>query len=117
MVDSVIVVTLLAVVAALSFMFRRSTTQVVSRDWVDSVAKYVIATFLGTYGSIVVAALLVLPLLLYGRLAHSQIAEEIFSAAVDRPYFPLQSIVAFAAGFTLAIRLRQGNPCGFGFGL
>ena len=37
-------------------------------------------------------------------------AEEVPSAAVDRPYFPLQSAVAFVVGFVVAIRLRQGKP-------
>jgi hypothetical protein len=111
MVDSVVAVTVLAVFAGLFLMFRRESGPAVwRRDRADSIAKYVIATFLGTYGSVAAATLLVLPILLYGRLAHSQTAEEIFSAAVDRPYFPLQSVVAFAVGFAVAVRLRLGKP-------
>jgi hypothetical protein len=91
-------------------MFRRKSGRVRTGHWADVVAKYVIATFLGTYASVGGAGLLVLPVLLYGRLVHSQTAEEILSAAVDRPYFPLQSLVAFAVGFAVAVRLRHGKP-------
>ena len=110
MLDSVIAVTLLAVVAGIFLMLRESGSAAWSGARGDSIAKYVIATFLGTYGSVVGATLLVLPILLYGRLAHSQTAEEVVSAAVDRPYFLLQSVVAFAVGFAVAVRLRQGKP-------
>jgi hypothetical protein len=110
MVDSVEAVTLLAVVAGLFLMFRRAGFAASSGERAVSIAKYVIATFLGTYGSVAAATILVLPILLYGRFAHSQAAEEILSAAVDRPYFPLQSVVAFAVGFGVAARLRQGKP-------
>jgi hypothetical protein len=79
-------------------------------DKSGSIAKYLIASFLGTYGSVAAATLLILPIFLYGRFAHSQTVEEILSAAVDRPYFPLQSVVAFAMGFALALRMRQGKP-------
>jgi hypothetical protein len=111
MVDSVVVVTLLAVLGGVFLLFRREAG---AESWkgerVVSVAMYFLATFLGTYGSVVLATILVLPILTYGRLAHSATALDILSAAVDRPYFPLQSAVAFAVGFALALRLKQGKP-------
>jgi len=111
MVDTVVVVTLLAVGAGLFVMDRREPGPAARKgDRAGSIAKYVIAAFLGTYGSLASATLLVSPILLYGRLAHSQTAEAVFSAAVDRPYFPLQSVVAFAVGFAVAVWLRQGKP-------
>lgn len=111
MVDSVVAMTVLAIIGGLSLMFRLESGRVGrAGHWADVVAKYVIATFLGTYASVGTAGLLVLPMLLFGRLAHSQTAEQIFSAAVDRPYFPLQSVVAFVVGFAVAVRLRQGGP-------
>jgi hypothetical protein len=110
-VDSVVAVTVLGVIAGLFLMFRRESGSAACRpDKADSIAKYVIATFLGTYGSVATATILILPVLLYARLAHTQAAQEIFSAAVDRPYFPLQSVVAFAVGFGVSARLRQGKP-------
>ncbi len=111
MADSVVVVTLLAVVAGLFLMLlRKSGLAAWKRNRAVSIAQYVIATFLGTYGSVAAAALLVLPVLLFARLAHSQTAVNILSAAVDRPYFPLQSVVALAVGFAVAVRFRQGKP-------
>ena len=111
MVDSIVVVTLLAALAGIFLLFRREAgTATWKGGRVVSVATYFVATFLGTYGSVAVAAILVLPILLYGRLAHSATVMDILSAAVDRPYFPLQSAVAFAVGFALAFRLRQGKP-------
>jgi hypothetical protein len=111
MVDSVVVVTLLAVLAGVFLLFRReSRAEAWGGGRVVSIATYFVASFLGTYGSVALATLLVLPILLYARLAHSATAMDILSAAVDRPYFPLQSAVAFAVGFALAVRLRQGKP-------
>lgn len=111
MADSVVVVTLLAVVAGLFLMLpSKSGLAGRKRNGAVSIATYVVATFLGTYGSVAAAALLVLPVLLYARLAHSQTAVDILSAAVDRPYFPLQSAVALAVGFGMAVRFRQGKP-------
>lgn len=111
MADTIVAVTFLAVTAGLFLILRRGSDPAARRrDRADAVAKYVIATFLGTYGSVAAAALLVSPILVYGRLAHNQTTEEIFSVAVDRPYFPLQSIVAFAIGFALAVWLRRGKP-------
>jgi hypothetical protein len=111
MIDSVAVVTLLAVVAGVLLLLRRRSASASGRNGrAVSIATYLVASFLGTYGSVAVAIVLVLPLLLYGRLAHSATAIAILSAAVDRPYFPLQSAVAFTVGFALAVRLRQGKP-------
>ena len=111
MVDSVVVVTLLGVLAGVFLLFRREAGRA---SWKDergiSVAMYFVATFLGSYGSVALATILVLPILLYGRLAHSATSMDILSAAVDRPYFPLQSAVAFAVGFALALRLKRGKP-------
>jgi hypothetical protein len=110
MVDAVVVMTLLTVGAGLFMMHRRELGPAVQKgNRAGSIAKHVIATFLGTYGSLAAATLLALPILLYGRLTHSQTAEAVFSAAVDRPYFPLQSVVAFAVGFAVAVWLRQGK--------
>ena len=76
MVDSVVVVTFLAVVAGIFLMFRRESGRVALRgDRADAIAKYVIATFLGTYASVGAAALLFSPVLLYERLSNSQTAE------------------------------------------
>ncbi len=111
MVDAVVVMTLLTVGAGLFMMHRRELGPAVRRgNRADSIAKYVIATFLGTHGSLAGATLLALPIPLYGRFTHSQTAKAVFSAAVDRPYFPLQSVVAFAVGFAVAVWLRQGKP-------
>src|SRR5205814_9439613 len=111
MVDSVVVVTFLSVVAGVFLMYRRGSGLVAwGGHRAEAIAKYVIASFLGTYASVAGAALLILPVLLYAGLAHNLTAEGVLSAAVDRPYFPLQSAVAFAVGFAVAIRLRQGKP-------
>jgi hypothetical protein len=64
--------------------------------------------FLGTYGSPAAATLLVLPILLYGRLAHGQAAEEVFSAAVDRPIFPA------AVGGSVRSRICRGRSASTG---
>lgn len=68
-VDSAVVATLLAVLASVFLLFRREAS---TASWnggrVVSVATYFVATFLGTYGSVAAATILVLPILLYGRL-------------------------------------------------
>lgn len=108
MANRLVVVTSLAIAAGTYLLFRREfgiTDR--KRNKADVIAKYVLAVFLATYLSIAFATLLALPVLFYGRLAHNLNAEGIFSVAVDRPYFPLQSAVAFAVGFAVAVRFRQ----------
>jgi hypothetical protein len=65
---------------------------------------YIIATFLFSVMPLALAALLGLPLLAYGRYAHSETATRVFSMLLDRPFFPLQTIVAAFVGFTVGTR-------------
>lgn len=108
----VILVLLGCAVAFLFYLRARSDQQQTSEALrrAAALAKYVVAVFLATYGSGAVAAMLVLPLLVYGRVAHSSAAADVFSSCVDRPYFPLQTVVAFAVGLLFAKRLREGKP-------
>jgi len=59
-----------------------------------TLSKYVIAVFTAVFGSAAVALLLTLPLFLFSRLTHHQAAMEVWSALLDRPYFPLQTVSA-----------------------
>ncbi|HZQ70289.1 MAG TPA: hypothetical protein VFA68_17305 [Terriglobales bacterium] len=53
-----------------------------------AISKYVVALFVATFGSQALAVLLTAPVLLYIRFTHSPGAMDLFSALVDRPYFP-----------------------------
>src|ERR1019366_8751130 len=65
MVDSVVVLTLLAVLAGVFLLFQReSRAESLGAARVVAIATYFVATFLGTYGSVSLATLLVLPILL-----------------------------------------------------
>jgi hypothetical protein len=73
-------------------------------------SKYVRATFIGTYGSVAIAVMVISPLLLYSRLAQGRPGEGLFSVLVDRPYFPLQTAVAFILGHFASEWLKEGRP-------
>ena len=73
-------------------------------------AKYVAATFISTYGSLGIGAVIAVPLLLYQRLAHTQSGAALFSTLLDRPYFPLQMAVASVLGYSVSERLKEGRP-------
>lgn len=81
------------------------------RRYAIPTAKYVIATFIATYGSLAVGAVIAfLPLFLYQRMAHSKAGADLFSALLDRPYFPFQMAVAFVLGYMLSEWLKEGRP-------
>ncbi len=65
---------------------------------------YVIAVFLVSLAPLALAAVLGLPLLAYGRYGHSATATRLFSMLLDRPYFPLQTILAAFVGFIAGTR-------------
>ena len=70
-----------------------------------SASKYVMAIFVGTYGAAASAALLIgVPLLVYSRWGHSKAAGDLFSALLDRSYFPLQLAFALLLG-VLTVRV------------
>lgn len=73
-------------------------------------AKYVIAAFLGTYGSLAIGALILAPLLAYSRLAHTHSGADLFASLLDRSYFPFQTGAAFVLGYYLRGWLKQGRP-------
>jgi len=75
-----------------------------------AVSKYLIAVFLATFGSAAVGVLIAVPLLLHARLTHTDAGNKLFSLLLDRPYFPLQMVVAFFGGLVLAKWLREGKP-------
>jgi len=75
-----------------------------------AVSKYLVAAFVGTYGSVAIAAVVASPLLLFSPLVPPHSSEGWFSALLDRSYFPLQALVAFILGYTLSTWLRQGHP-------
>jgi hypothetical protein len=75
-----------------------------------SFAEHVVAVFIATLGSMPVAVLLSSPFLFFNRVAHNQTALDIFSQLIDRPYFPLQTLVAFLLGYMTANRLKRGIP-------
>ncbi len=77
---------------------------------IKSISKYIVATFVATFGAAGVAALICSPLLMYSRWMHSPLAENIFSALLDRPYFPLQVAIAFVLGLMTARLFSGGWP-------
>lgn len=81
-----------------------------SRKFAIPTAKYVAATFIGTYGSLAAGVVVALPLLLYSRVAHAPSGIDLASSLVDRPYFPLQMAVAFGLGYFLSEWLKEGRP-------
>ena len=75
-----------------------------------AISKYVVALMLATFGTGAVTALIAMPLLLYARLAHTETPTNLFAALLDRPYFPLQTGVAFVAGLVVTKWLKEGKP-------
>jgi hypothetical protein len=75
-----------------------------------SFAEHVVAVFIAMLGSMPIAVLLSSPFLIFNRVVHNQTALDIFSQLIDRPYFPLQTVVAFSLGYTTANRLKRGIP-------
>src|SRR4051812_931106 len=73
-------------------------------------SKYVIAVFVSIYGSAAIALLVSSPLSIAGRLTHSEASSNLWSALLDRPYFPLQIFVACALGVITFHWLRDGWP-------
>jgi len=77
---------------------------------VVAISKYVIAVMVATYLSAAIAALIAAPFLVYARLAHTEAPTNLFSAFLDRPYFPFQTVVAFVVGFVATKWLKEGKP-------
>jgi hypothetical protein len=75
-----------------------------------SAMKYVVAIFLGTYGSAVVAILLTVPVRASATMMQSPTVTELLEVLLDRPYFPLQSAVAFSLGHFVSNWLNGGWP-------
>jgi hypothetical protein len=73
-----------------------------------ALSKYLIASFTAVFGSAAVALFFSLPLLLFSRLAHSEGAMDIWSALLDRPYFPLQLVAALVLGWISVRWLKEG---------
>lgn len=71
-------------------------------------SKYVVALFTAVFGSAAVAVVSSLPLLLFYRFAHRDGAINIWSALLDRPYFPLQLVAALALGWITFRWLKDG---------
>lgn len=108
-----LIVTALFVISAAILLYARTEgldTASPKLRFLSIVAKYLVATFIGTYGSLAVAAVIASPLLLYSRVAHTHSAADLFSVLLDRPYFPLQTAVAFILGYFLSEWLKQGRP-------
>ncbi len=80
------------------------------RKFAIPAAKYIAATFIGTYGSLAIGAVIVPPLLLYSRVTHTRSGVDLFTALLDRPYFPFQIAVAFVLGYFLSEWLKEGWP-------
>jgi hypothetical protein len=80
------------------------------RKFAVPAAKYVSATFVGTYGSLGMAVVVASPLLVYSRLAQTHSGEDLFSALLDRPYFPLQTAVALILGYVVSRWFKEGWP-------
>jgi len=109
-----ITVVAFASVAAVSFLLWLNVRgpQPLSRPAVHAraAAKYVLAVFVATFGSAAVAVLLSSPLLIFSRLMHSSAALNLFSRLVDRPYFPLETVVALALGCLTAKSFEEAKP-------
>jgi hypothetical protein len=79
----------------------------VFRKRIEKVSTYLILLLTGAYGCIGLADLLGTPLLIPASVYHYQYAERIFEQLLDRPFFPLQSIVAFFAGYLIVRRVGK----------
>jgi hypothetical protein len=86
------------------------TVPPILRRWGVPASNYVAAAFIGTYGSVVIGVAIVSPLLLFSLLVKGHLGERLFSALVDRPYFPLQTMVAFVLGCFVSGRFKEGRP-------
>lgn len=75
-----------------------------------AISKYVVAVMVATYLSGALAALIATPLLVYGRLTHTEAPTNLYSALLDRPFFPFQIVVAFVAGIVATKWLKEGKP-------
>jgi hypothetical protein len=109
------IISLLFLASILFLFYARDTAMAhvsaESRRYAIPTAKYVIATFIATYGSLSLGAVITfLPLLLYQRMVHTQNGSELFSALLDRPYFPFQTAIAFVLGYVLSEWLKEGRP-------
>jgi hypothetical protein len=80
------------------------------RRWGVPASNYVAAAFIGTYGSVVIGVAIVSPLLLFSMLVKGNPGERLFSLLVDRPYFPLQTMVAVVLGYFVSERFKEGRP-------
>jgi hypothetical protein len=80
------------------------------RNFAVPAAKYVSATFIGTYGSLGMAVVVASPLLLYSHLAQTHSGTDLFSALLDRSYFPLQTAVALILGYVVSAWFKEGWP-------
>jgi hypothetical protein len=104
-----------AVVVSVVFLFYTKSVglETISphlRKFAVPAAKYVSATFIGTYGSLGLAVVVASPLLLYSRLAQTHSGADLFSALLDRPYFPLQTAVAFILGYVVSGWFKESWP-------
>src|SRR5438309_12073333 len=59
-----------------------------------AILDYLIAAFIVSLMPLAIAGLLGLPLLAYDHYAHSDTGTRLFSMLLDRPFFPLQTVVA-----------------------
>lgn len=109
-----IIVPLMVVIAAAFLLYVRTVeVETVSpklRRFAIPAAKYVVATFIGTFGAFAVGVVIVTPLLLYSHVAHASSGIDLASSLVDRPYFPLPMAVAFVLGYCLSDWLNEGRP-------
>jgi hypothetical protein len=109
-----IIVPLMFVISAVFLLYLRTVeVETVSpklRKFAIPAAKYVAATFIGTFGAFAIGVVIVAPLLLYSHVAHTTSGIDMASSLVDRPYFPLQTAVAFGLGYFLSEWLKEGRP-------
>jgi hypothetical protein len=110
--ETVIILFFCCAVMFLWYIRSRGDQQPLSKGLRRGVAmsKYVVALMAATFGAGAVAALIAMPLLLYARLAHTPTPTNLFAALLDRPYFPLQTGVAFVAGLVVTKWLKEGKP-------
>ena len=109
-----IIVPLMFVISAIFLLYMRTVeVETVSprlREFAIPAAKYVAATFIGTFGAFAIGVVIAAPLLLYSYVAPTTSGIDLASSLVDRPYFPLPMAVAFGLGYFLSEWLKEGRP-------
>lgn len=109
MVTAIILILLAAAAAYLLYIVEvdaKAVTMAMQKG--VALSKYVVALFTAVYGSVAVAVVVSLPLPIFSHLAHNDSAMDVWSALLDRPYFPLQVFAALALGWITFRWLKEG---------